>query len=92
MLEDSDIRTDPSLDPVEVARDRTLRDIDGIVDNTIMELGHARNELDNLMNDIAKEREDVKRAVIRIATFSAKAIRAKVIIADSLVKLRQEDR
>jgi len=81
-----------SIDPVEVARAKSMRDVDEIVDHTIMEIGKARDELDALMNDLGLERDEAKKAISRVAAFSAKAIKAKVIIADSLVKLRNEQR
>lgn len=85
-------KTDPAIDPIEAARSKSERDVDEIVDHAIMEIGKARDELDQLMNDLGAGREDVKDRIQKLAGFSAKAIRAKVIIANSLIELRNAEK
>ena len=85
-------KSDPSIDPIEAARSKSERDVDEIVDHAIMEIGKARDELDQLMNDLGAGRQDVKDRIQKLASFSVKAIRAKVIIANSLVELRNMEK
>src|SRR5689334_20828875 len=85
-------KPDPALDPIDAALKKSERDVDEIVDHAIMEIGKARDELDQLMNDLGAGRQDVKERIQKLAGFSAKAIRAKVIIANSLVELRNAEK
>lgn len=81
-------KNDPAIDPIEAARAKSERDVDEIVDHAIMEIGKARDELDSLMNDLGESRQDIKARIQQLASYSVKAIRAKNIIANSLIELR----
>jgi hypothetical protein len=85
-----DPRPDPAPSAPAVAEERAQQLITNISSQMLGELRSLREQIDDLMRDMNERRDMIREAIRSHAEFAESAIQHKMIIADSVAKLRAE--
>lgn len=85
-----DQRPDPAPSPAAIAEERALQLIGNITTHAQSELRGLRDQLDDVMRDMAERRDQLADAIRAHAEFAEAAIRHKLIIGEAVAKLRSD--
>jgi hypothetical protein len=85
-----DQRPDPAPSAPAVAEERAQQLVANISSQMLGELRSLREQIDDLMRDMNERRELISEAIRSHAEFAETAIQHKIIIAESVGKLRAE--
>ena len=85
-----DERSDPATSPQAIAEERAQQLVTNISSQMLGELRSLREQIDDLMHDVNERRELIREAIRAHAEFAETAIQHKIIIAESVKKLRSE--
>ncbi|MBX9775053.1 MAG: hypothetical protein K2Y71_11650 [Xanthobacteraceae bacterium] len=85
-----DRRSDPAPSPQAIAEERAQQLVNNISSQMLGELRSLREQIDDLMRDMSERRELIREAIRSHAEFAETAIQHKIIIAESVAKLRAE--
>lgn len=85
-----DSRPDPAPSAPAVAEERAQQLITNISSQMLGELRSLREQIDDLMRDMNERRDLIREAIRAHAEFAETAIQHKLIIAESVAKLRVE--
>jgi hypothetical protein len=85
-----DQRPDPAPSAPAIAEERAQQLITNISSQMLGELRSLREQIDGLMRDMNQRRELISEAIRSHAEFAETAIQHKIIIAESVGKLRAE--
>jgi hypothetical protein len=85
-----DDRPDPAPSAPAIAEERAQQLIANISSQMLGELRSLREQMDDLMRDTNERRELIREAIRAHAEFAETAIQHKIIIAESVSKLRAE--
>jgi hypothetical protein len=81
---------DPAPSPQAIAEERAQQLVTNISSQMLGELRSLREQIDDLMRDTNERRELIREAIRSHAEFAETAIQHKIIIAESVAKLRAE--
>jgi hypothetical protein len=84
----SDPQSDPAPSAPAIAEERAQQLIANISSQMLGELRSLREQIDDLMRDMNERRELIREAIKAHAEFAETAIQHKIIIAESVTKLR----
>jgi hypothetical protein len=84
----SDQQGDPAPSAPAIAEERAQQLISNISTQMLGELRALREQIDDLMRDMNERRELIREAIRAHAEFAETAIQHKIIIAESVTKLR----
>jgi NADH dehydrogenase FAD-containing subunit len=82
--------SDPAPSAAEIAEERAHQLVSNISSQMLGELRSLREQIDGLMRDMNERRDLIRDAIRSHAEFAETAIQHKVIIAESVAKLREE--
>jgi hypothetical protein len=82
--------SDPAPSPQAIAEERAQQLVTNISSQMLGELRSLREQIDDLMRDMNERRELIREAIRSHAEFAETAIQHKIIIAESVAKLRAE--
>ena len=85
-----DQRPDPAPSVPAIAEERAQHLLANISSQTLGELRDLREQMDGLMRDMIERRDLISEAIRSHAAFAETAIQHKIIIAESVAKLRTE--
>lgn len=85
-----DSRPDPAPSAPAVAEERAQQLVTNISSQMLGELRSLREQIDDLMRDMNERRDLIREAIRAHAEFAETAIQHKLIIAESVAKLRVE--
>jgi flagellar biosynthesis GTPase FlhF len=85
-----DKQSDPAPSPQAIAEERAQQLIANISSQMLGELRSLREQIDDLMRDMNERRQLIREAIRSHAEFAETAIQHKIIIAESVAKLRAE--
>jgi hypothetical protein len=85
-----DQRSDPAPSASAIAEERAQQLISNISSQMLGELRTLREQIDDLMQDMNERRDLIREAIRSHAEFAETAIQHKIIIAESVAKLRGE--
>jgi hypothetical protein len=85
-----DERPDPAPSPPAIAEERAQQLVTNISSQMLGELRSLREQIDDLMRDTNDRRDLIREAIRSHAEFAESAIQHKIIIAESVAKLRAE--
>jgi hypothetical protein len=83
-------RHDPAPSAPAIAEERAQQLVANISSQMLGELRSLREQIDDLMRDMNERRELIREAIRAHAEFAETAIQHKIIIAESVTKLRTE--
>jgi hypothetical protein len=83
-----DERSDPAPSGPAIAEERAQQLITNISSQMLGELRSLREQIDDLMQDMNERRDLLREAIRAHAEFAETAIQHKIIIAESVTKLR----
>lgn len=83
-------RPDPAPSAPALAEERAQQLVANISSQMLGELRSLREQIDDLMRDMNERRELIREAIRAHAEFAETAIQHKIIIAESVTKLRTE--
>lgn len=89
-MEQHDERPDPAPSAPAIAEERAQQLLTNISSQTLGELRGLRDQLDDLMRDMNARRDMLRDAIKSHAEFAQTAIQAKIIIAESIAKMRAD--
>jgi hypothetical protein len=85
-----DQRPDPAPSAPAIAEERAQQLVANISSQMLGELRTLREQIDDLMRDMNERRDLIREAIRSHAEFAETAIQHKIIIAESVAKLRGE--
>jgi hypothetical protein len=85
-----DQRSDPAPTAPAIAEERAQQLVANISSQMLGELRSLREQIDDLMRDMGERRELIREAIRAHAEFAETAIQHKIIIAESVTKLRNQ--
>jgi hypothetical protein len=85
-----DGRADPAPSAPAIAEERAQQLVANISSQMLGELRSLRDQIDDLMRDTNERRDLIREAIRAHAEFAETAIQHKIIIAESVGKLRAE--
>jgi hypothetical protein len=85
-----DERPDPAPSAPAIAEERAQQLVTNISSQMLGELRSLREQIDDLMRDMNERRDMIREAIRAHAEFAESSIQHKVIIAESVAKLRAE--
>ena len=85
-----DKRRDPAPSAPAIAEERAQQLVTNISSQVLGELRTLREQIDGLMRDMNERRDLIREAIRSHAEFAETAIQHKIIIAESVAKLRGE--
>jgi len=85
-----DQRPDPAPSAPAIAEERAQQILTNISSQMLGELRGLREQIDGLMRDMIERRDMISEAIRSHAEFAETAIQHKIIIAESVAKLRTE--
>src|SRR5919106_3643923 len=85
-----DRRSDPAPSAPAIAEERAQQLVANISSQMLGELRSLRDQIDDLMRDMNERRELIREAIRAHAEFAETAIQHKIIMAESVGKLRDE--
>jgi hypothetical protein len=85
---EEEARSDPAPSVPALAQERVQMMLANISNPTLSELRELREQIDALMHDMNDRRDMISEAIRSHAEFSETTIQAKIIIAESLGKMR----
>lgn len=83
-------RPDPAPSAPAMAEERAQQLVTNISSQMLGELRSLREQIDDLMRDMNERRDMIREAIRSHAEFAETAIQHKLIIAESVAKLRNE--
>jgi hypothetical protein len=83
-----DQRSDPAPTASAIAEERAQQLVSNISSQMLGELRTLREQIDDLMQDMNERRDLIREAIRSHAEFAESAIQHKIIIAESVAKLR----
>jgi hypothetical protein len=85
-----DERPDPAPSAPAIAEERAQQLVSNISSQMLGELRSLREQIDDLMRDMNERRDMIREAIRAHAEFAESSIQHKVIIAESVARLRAE--
>lgn len=85
-----DQQSDPAPTVPAIAEERAQQLVSNISSQMLGELRSLREQIDDLMRDMNERRDLIREAIRAHAEFAETAIQHKIIIADSVTKLRAD--
>ncbi len=85
-----DDKADPAPSAPAIAEERAQQLVTNISSQMLSELRTLREQLDDLMRDVNERRDMLREAIRAHAEYAETAIQHKIIIAESVAKLRAE--
>ena len=86
----NDERPDPAPSAPAIAEERAQQLVTNISSQMLGELRSLREQIDELMADMNERRDMIREAIRAHAEFAESSIQHKIIIAESVAKLRAE--